>query len=337
VIEHAEIPPRLPDIHPGAFVATGAVVTGDVTLGDGASVWFQTVMRGDSDRIVIGRRSNVQDLTIVHNDVGCPTLVGAEVTIGHHAVIHGCVIEDRCLIGMGAILLSGSRIGTGSLVAAGALVRERQEIPPGSLVVGAPARVAGQVKPAHTEAIQRGADHYAALARSYAAAGLAAPGVGCSSTQRVAVAAPGIVGEIEWEQWVTILEETPSWILARLGSTSDDETTSALEIVNRRIDDDRQIASLAAKAGFRATPEKVTATRVEDFIVDEYRTPTAMLEHWAAFRASVAEGLRRMGPSLWGVGLPGDAGRTVVSGMVRGAAERDLATRRAIRNATEGR
>jgi carbonic anhydrase/acetyltransferase-like protein (isoleucine patch superfamily) len=114
LIEHAEIPARLPDIHPGAFVAAGAVVTGDVTLGEGSSVWFQTVMRGDSDRIVIGRRSNVQDLTIVHNDIGCPAIVGDEVTIGHHAIIHGCVIEDRCLIGMGAILL-GARIGTGSL------------------------------------------------------------------------------------------------------------------------------------------------------------------------------------------------------------------------------
>ena len=135
--------------HPTAFVAPGAVVTGDVTLGARVSVWFQTVIRGDSDRVEIGDDTNLQDLTLVHQDEGMPAIIGSRVTVGHRAIIHGCTIEDDCLIGMGAILLSGARIGSGSLVAAGALVKEGQVIPPGSLVVGAPARVLGPVKAAH--------------------------------------------------------------------------------------------------------------------------------------------------------------------------------------------
>jgi len=156
-------------IDPSVFLAPGAIVCGDVRIGAHSSVWFHTVMRGDTDRIEIGAHTNVQDLTMVHVDEGCPAIVGDRVTIGHRAIIHGCVIEDDCLIGMGAIVLSGARIGAGSLIGAGALVRERQVIPPGSLVLGAPGRVAGEVQPAHREAIARGAVHYEALAREYLA------------------------------------------------------------------------------------------------------------------------------------------------------------------------
>lgn len=130
-----------PAIHPTAFVAPGADVVGDVTLSEDASVWFGCVLRGDVEPIVIGARSNVQDLTVVHVDRGLQTRVGADVGIGHRAIIHGCVIEDGCLIGMGAIVLSGARIGAGSVVAAGALVKEGFEVPPGSLVVGVPGRI----------------------------------------------------------------------------------------------------------------------------------------------------------------------------------------------------
>jgi len=172
---NATLPRGRLHVHGSVFLAPGAIVCGDVTIGEGSSVWFHTVIRGDTDRIVIGAHTNVQDLTMVHVDEGCPAIVGDRVTIGHRAIVHGCVIEDDCLIGMGAIVLSGARVGAGSLVAAGALVRERQVIPPGSLVLGAPARVAGEVTDAHRAAIQRGWPHYEALSRDYLRQGLGQP------------------------------------------------------------------------------------------------------------------------------------------------------------------
>jgi carbonic anhydrase/acetyltransferase-like protein (isoleucine patch superfamily) len=147
-------------IHPSAFVAPGAVVLGDVTLGPHASVWYGCVLRGDMAPIVVGERSNVQDGTIVHVDEGKPARIGARVGIGHRAVIHGCVIEDECLIGMGSVLLNDVRIGTGSVVAAGALVTEGTQVPPGSLVMGVPARVARPVDEALRERIRHTWAHY---------------------------------------------------------------------------------------------------------------------------------------------------------------------------------
>ena len=99
---------------PTAFVAPGAVVVGDVTLGAGASVWFNCVVRGDSAPVRVGENTNIQDLSVVHEDAGLPAELGARVTVGHRALIHGCVVEDDCLIGMGAVILSGARIGRGS-------------------------------------------------------------------------------------------------------------------------------------------------------------------------------------------------------------------------------
>src|SRR6185295_224894 len=153
------------------FVAPGAVVAGDVTLAARSSVWFNTVVRGDSAAVRVGEDSNLQDNSVVHQDEGLPALIGARVTVGHRAIIHGCVIEDDCLIGMGSILLSGARIGTGSLVGAGALVREGQVIPPGSLAVGAPARVVGPVSDSHRGSIRNGWSHYATLAALYLKSG----------------------------------------------------------------------------------------------------------------------------------------------------------------------
>ncbi|HYM81671.1 MAG TPA: gamma carbonic anhydrase family protein, partial [Candidatus Limnocylindria bacterium] len=172
---HAPDWPQRLRLDPTAFVAPGAVVVGDVTMGARASVWFQSVLRGDSAPITIGEHSNVQDLSVVHCDEGLPAVIGRRVTIGHRTIVHGCVIEDDCLIGMGAILLSGARIGAGTLIGAGALVREAQVIPPGSLAVGAPARVVGPVTDSHREAIRNGAAHYADLARDYLARGFARP------------------------------------------------------------------------------------------------------------------------------------------------------------------
>ena len=135
-----------PTVDASAFVDESAQVIGDVEIGEESSVWMCVVVRGDVNRIRIGRRSNVQDGTIVHvmKDTH-PTLIADDVTIGHGAVVHGCTIEDRCLIGMGAVILNGAVIGKGSIVAAGAVVRERQVIPPHSLVVGLPAKVVREV------------------------------------------------------------------------------------------------------------------------------------------------------------------------------------------------
>ena len=118
-----------------------AVVLGDVTLGEDVSVWPTAVIRGDVERVVIGARSNVQDGAVIHADPGIPTLVGEDCVIGHRAVVHGTVLERGVLVGMGAILLNGVRVGAGSMVGAGAVVMEGMQIPPGSLVVGVPAKV----------------------------------------------------------------------------------------------------------------------------------------------------------------------------------------------------
>jgi carbonic anhydrase/acetyltransferase-like protein (isoleucine patch superfamily) len=144
----------MPYIHPSA------VIIGNVTLGRDASVWPTAVLRGDSDAIVIGNETNVQDGAIIHVDPGVPVYVGDRVTIGHRAVIHGCTIEDDCLIGIGAILLNGAVIGTGSVVGAGALVPEGMNVPPGSLVLGVPGRVVREVDAELRKKIERGVKSY---------------------------------------------------------------------------------------------------------------------------------------------------------------------------------
>jgi len=128
-----------------AFVAENAAVMGDVTLGVGASVWFGCVLRGDDAAIRIGDRTNIQDLTMIHADPGVPYEIGVDITVGHRAILHGRVIEDRCLIGMGAILLSGSVIGEESIIGAGAVIPEGRVIPPRSLVLGMPGKIVRQV------------------------------------------------------------------------------------------------------------------------------------------------------------------------------------------------
>ena len=150
-----------PTVHPSAFVDGSAQVIGDVHLGPESSVWMNVVIRGDVHYVRIGARSNIQDLTLVHvmRDTN-PTVIGDDVTIGHSAVIHGCTIEDRCLIGMGAILLNGAHIGTGSIVAAGALVPEGMVVPPGSMVMGMPAKVKRPLTPDEDASIKWYADNY---------------------------------------------------------------------------------------------------------------------------------------------------------------------------------
>ncbi len=150
-----------PSVDPSAYVDVSAQVIGDVHLGAESSVWMNVVIRGDVNSIRIGARTNIQDLTLVHvMRETHPTVIGDNVTIGHSAVIHGTTIEDRCLIGMGAILLNGCRIGTGSIVAAGALVPEGMVVPPGSMVMGMPARIRRALTPEEDASIKWYADNY---------------------------------------------------------------------------------------------------------------------------------------------------------------------------------
>lgn len=138
---------------------------GDVRLGPDASVWYQTVLRADMEPITVGARSNIQDLSMVHVDEGVPCTIGSDVGVGHRVILHGCTVEDFCLIGMGSILLNHVHVGTGSVIGAGAVVTEGMRIPPGSLVLGVPAKVVRPVGPDLRARIQGTVDHYVRLAR----------------------------------------------------------------------------------------------------------------------------------------------------------------------------
>jgi carbonic anhydrase/acetyltransferase-like protein (isoleucine patch superfamily) len=156
-------------IHRSAFIAPGAVVLGDVSLGRDSSIWYNAVVRGDMAPITIGDETNIQDLSMVHVDAGVPCTIGNRVGVGHRAILHGCTVEDDCLIGMGAILLNGVRVGTGSVIAAGAVVPEGLDLPPGSLVVGVPGRVVRKVDATLTARIRHTWEHYVEEARRHRA------------------------------------------------------------------------------------------------------------------------------------------------------------------------
>lgn len=158
----------LPQVHSTAYIDDSAQVIGDVQIGEESSVWMCAVIRGDVNVIRIGRRTNIQDGTIVHVMNGThATRVGDNVTVGHAAVLHGCTIEDQCLIGMGAILLNGAVIGAGSIVAAGSLVLEGMIVPPRSLVMGSPAKVRRALTDAEVADIQAYADRYVSYRLDY--------------------------------------------------------------------------------------------------------------------------------------------------------------------------
>jgi carbonic anhydrase/acetyltransferase-like protein (isoleucine patch superfamily) len=154
-------------VDPTAFIARGAMVLGDVTLGAHSSVWFQAVLRGDSEPIRVGPRTNIQDGCVLHADPGFPCSLGQGVTVGHRAIVHGATVADHVTIGMGAILLNGCRIGSGSIVGAGAVVPEGVEIPPGSVVLGVPGKVRRAATADDLELIRLAADHYVELAQRY--------------------------------------------------------------------------------------------------------------------------------------------------------------------------
>jgi carbonic anhydrase/acetyltransferase-like protein (isoleucine patch superfamily) len=159
----------MPSIHPRAFIASTAAVMGDVTVGAESSVWYGAVLRGDMAAILIGSQTNLQDGTIVHVDEGVPCRVGSRVGVGHRVILHGCTVEDDCLIGMGSVLLNEVQVGAGSVVAAGAVLPERMQVPPRSLVMGVPARI---VRPVDDRLARRIAEtwaHYVEQARAHRA------------------------------------------------------------------------------------------------------------------------------------------------------------------------
>ena len=159
--------PRLPAGF--CFVADNAILVGDVVLEEEVGIWFGAVLRGDNEPITVGRGSNIQELSVLHTDMGFPLVIGAGCTIGHRAILHGCSIGDNSLVGMGATILNGARIGRNCLVGANALVTEGKDIPDGSLVVGMPARVVRPLTEAEIASLERSATHYVDNARRFAA------------------------------------------------------------------------------------------------------------------------------------------------------------------------
>lgn len=164
IYELEGVSPRIAD---SAWVADSAEVMGDVVLGEQVSLWFGVVARGDTAAIRIGARTNVQDLSVLHADVGMPLTIGSGVTVGHKAMLHGCTVGDDSLIGIGAVVLNGARIGKGCLVGAGSLVTEGKEFPDGSMIVGTPAKVVRQLTPEQLQGLRDSARHYVANAQRF--------------------------------------------------------------------------------------------------------------------------------------------------------------------------
>ncbi len=160
------IAPRIADT---AWVADSAEVIGNVELAEGASVWFGSVLRGDNEVLRVGRGSNVQDGSVLHSDPGFQCTLGENVTVGHQVMLHGCTIGDGSLIGIKAVVLNGAKIGRNCIVGAGALVTEGKEFPDGSMILGAPAKVARELTPEQIAGLKRPAEHYVENARRYRA------------------------------------------------------------------------------------------------------------------------------------------------------------------------
>jgi len=158
---------KTPVIGNGVFIAPTAVIIGDVEIKDGASIWFGVVLRGDIDPISIGRNANIQDNCTVHTDYGCPVIIGERVSVGHNAVLHGCRVEDDCLIGIGAVVLNAAKIRTGSIVAAGSVVTENLEVGPHHLVAGAPAKLKKILDQGANEIIQKPLNDYLEFSKQY--------------------------------------------------------------------------------------------------------------------------------------------------------------------------
>jgi len=157
----------VPHLSDSAWVADSAQVMGQVELADDANVWFGVVIRGDTEAIRVGRRTNIQDMSVLHADPGFPLTLGDDVTIGHKVMLHGCTVGDGSLIGIGAVVLNGAKIGKGCLVGAGSLVTEGKEFPPGSMILGSPAKVVRQLSSEQLEGLRLTAAHYVSNARRF--------------------------------------------------------------------------------------------------------------------------------------------------------------------------
>ena len=149
------------------WIAETAVVVGDVLLEENASIWWGAVLRGDNERITVGRNSNVQDGSVLHTDMGSPLVIGADVTVGHMVMLHGCTIGDGSLVGIGAVVLNNAKIGKNCIIGAKALIPEGKEIPDNSLVMGAPGKIVRELTDTHREMLVQGASHYVENARRY--------------------------------------------------------------------------------------------------------------------------------------------------------------------------
>jgi gamma-carbonic anhydrase len=156
---------KRPDIAKAAFVAWNAEVSGNVELGEGASVWYGAILRGDLAAIRVGAKSNVQDQAVLHVEEGCPCVLGDHVTVGHGAVVHACTVGDRCLVGMGAIILDRAVIGEDSIVGAGALVTQGKVFPPRSMILGSPAKLHRELTDEEVANLRSHAESYVELAR----------------------------------------------------------------------------------------------------------------------------------------------------------------------------
>lgn len=151
---------KSPQIHKNTFIADSADVLGDVTIGEGSSIWYSTVVRGDIENIKIGKYTNIQDNATVHTETNIPTELGDYTVVGHNAIIHGCTVGNNCLIGMGAIILNSAVVGDNSIIAAGSLITEGKVIPPNSLVMGSPGKVVRQVREEEISDIKKNALRY---------------------------------------------------------------------------------------------------------------------------------------------------------------------------------
>lgn len=159
---------KSPRLDPTVFVAGGSIVAGDVEIGEGSSVWFGAIVRGDVNHVRIGARTNIQDLSVVHVTSGrAPTVIGDDVTVGHRVVLHGCTVKDRCLVGIGAIVLDGAVVGPDAMIGAGALVPPGAVVPPGTLVLGSPARPKRALTPEELASLPASAARYVAYAAQY--------------------------------------------------------------------------------------------------------------------------------------------------------------------------
>ncbi len=338
---HSDWPARL-QFDSTAFIAPGAVVVGEVTLGARASIWFNTVVRGDTAAIEVGADSNVQDNSTVHVDADCPAIIGERVTVGHRAIVHGCVIESDCLIGMGAVVLSGARIGAGSLIGAAALVKEHQVIPPGSLVLGAPARVLGPVSDAHRDAIRAGSQHYVELSRAYLRKGFSRPFPARDSALGVTAISRGPMSFAEWGQCLATLSESPEFVAEKLeyhgaerfAARPGEGRWSAAEVLAHLVESDTHVHLPRLEQLLTETFPVIDGSTIPNgfgTLAASGLAAADLLASWRAAREALVTRLAPLARADWArVAVHSVRGPFPLGEMVRAWVEHDLSHRRQI-------